>query len=203
MTARTKRDITALGAHCLPTRELLALAGVHHDEKRAAEEALSLVGAARDAAVRALRSGPRLTAALELGRRAWMLPSPAGRRVRAPVDVAAICAPRFVDDETKDVIIALDRRLTVAKVTSAALEPALVLRATLGAGVTRVVIGVNRRGHRAVPTIDDAKLAAHLHGACALVEVTLLDIVLLGDDGFASLTRLGLLPSTERDPRYR
>lgn len=203
MTSRTKRDITALGAHCMPTRELLTLAGVHDDEARAAEEALSLVGAARDAAVRALRSGPRLTAALELGRRAWMLPSPAGRRVRAPVDVAAICAPRFAADEAKDITIALDRRLTVAKVASTALEPALVLRATLGAGVTRVVIGVNRRGHRAVPSVDDTKRAAEMHAACALVDVTLLDIVLLGDDGFASLTRLGVLPSAGRDPRYR
>lgn len=203
MTSRTKRDITALGAHCLPTRELLALAGVHADEVRAAEEALSLVGAARDVAVRALRSGPRVAAALELGRRAWMLPSPAGRRVRAPVDVAAICAPRFVNDAAMDISIALDRRLTVAKATSTPLEPALVLRATLSAGVSRVVIGVNRRGRRAVPTVDDAKMAEQLQAACALVDVTLLDIVLLGDDGFASLTRLGLLPSTERDPRYR
>src|SRR5688500_8033942 len=98
MTTGSRRDVTALGAHCLSTRELLALAGVKENETAAAERALTLIGAARDSAVRALRSGPRLAAALELGRRAWMLPSPAGRRVRAPVDVAAICAPRFVDE---------------------------------------------------------------------------------------------------------
>lgn len=202
MTKRTARDLTALGAQCLSTRDLLALAGVKDDDLQAAEHALSLIGAARDHAVRGLQSGPRLAAALELGRRAWMLPSPAGRRVRGPVDVAAICAPRLRDDD-KGLVIALDRRLTVASVTSTELEPALVLRATLGAGVTRVAIGVNRRGARAVPTNDDTKLAEHLVVGCALVDVKLLDVVLLGDDGFSSLARLGLLARTLGDPRYR
>lgn len=195
------RDMTALGAASLPTRELLALAGVADGEALAAEQALALVGAARDAAVRALKSGPRLAAALELGRRAWMLPSPAGRRVRAPVDVAAIAAPRFTSDEPANVVIALDRRLTVARVTGSDAEPALVLRDTLGAGVTRVALGVNRRGHRAVPTTDDAARAEQLMAACKLVNVALIDIVILGDDGFSSLLRLGLVPWC--DPRYR
>lgn len=203
MTSRMKkRDITALGAHCLPTRDLLALAGVHGDETAAAEQALSLVGAARDAAVRTLKSGPRLAAALELGRRAWMLPSPAGRRMRGPVDVAAICAPRFDSDEAQDIVIAVDRRLSAARVVGTTLEPALVLRETLGAGVTRVAIGLNRRGVRAVPTTNDAKLADKLCAACALVDVSLLDIVLLGDDGFSSLARLGVVTQS-RDSRYR
>lgn len=201
MTAKQRKGITALGAHGLTNRELLKLAGVHDDEVNAAERALSLIGAARDTAVRALRSGPRLASAIELGRRAWMLPSPAGRRVRAPVDVAAICAPRFVDEGVTNLVIALDRRLTIARVASVELHPALVLRETLAAGVTRVVVGVNRHGHRAVPTTDDARLADALIAACALVDVALLDVVLLGDDGFASCMRLGLM--TCSDARYR
>jgi len=188
----------------MSARELLALAGVHADERPAAEAALSLLGAARDAALCDLRSGPRLAAALELGRRAWMLPSPAGRRVRAPVDIAAICAPRFVDDDDGCLGIALDRRLTVARLARTTADTGSVLRLTLGAGVTRIVLGMNRRGDRAVPTTADVDWAAALHAACALVQVALIDVVLLGDDGFSSLLRLGMLPSQpDGDTRYR
>lgn len=200
MKKQTK-DLRALGAHVMPTRELLALSGVAADEANEAERALALVGAARDAALQPLRSGPRLMALLELGRRAWMLPSPAGRRVRAPVDVAAICAPRFTSDEPGSMTIALDRRLTVARVVSSSLEPAVLLRDTLGAGVTRVAVALNRRGRRAVPSTDDAALAERLLAACALVDVKLIDIVILGDDGFSSLLRLGIVSGSE--PRYR
>lgn len=199
---RNIRDIAALGAHCTSTRDLLKLAGADDNDALAAEHALSLVGAARDAALRSLKCGPRLLAALELGRRAWMLPSPAGRRVRGPVDVAAIAAPRFTSDEPPAMTIALDRRLTVARLTSGAIEPALVLRDTLGAGVTRVAVSLNKRGQRAAPTTDDTALAERLTAACALVDVKLLDVVLVGDDGFSSLRRLGLLAACG-DPRYR
>lgn len=200
----TKRsDIVALGAACMPTRELLKLAGVHPEDVPAAEQALGLLGAARDARVRALRSGPRLAAALELGRRAWMLPSPAGRRVRAPIDVAAICAPRFADRAADCYSIALDRRLTVARVEQTATSPKAVLRAALAAGTTRAVVGLNRTGKRAVPTNDDATFAEALLAACAVVGVSLVDIVILGDDGFCSLLRLGVLPASSTDNRYR
>lgn len=63
---RDSRDLVALGATALPTRDLLRIAGVRPDEARAAEEALALLGASRDAALRSLTSGPRLIAALEI-----------------------------------------------------------------------------------------------------------------------------------------
>lgn len=198
-----RRDVIGLGAQAMTTRDLLQLAGVKDDELAAAEQGMALLGAARDQAIRTLRSGPRLLAALELGRRAWMLPSPVGRRVRAPVDVAAVCAPRFADGRAQCLALALDKRMTIARIEAIALEPGWVLRATLGAGVTRVVVALNRIAHRAVPTIDDTKLADALHAACRLVDVTLVDIVLLGDDGFASLAQLGIVAPSERERRYR
>lgn len=203
MSSKKKsRDLVALGAALMPTRALLALVGVKPEDASAAERALGLVGGARDSALHPLASGPRLIAALELGRRAWMLPSPAGRRVRSPVDVAAICAPR-VNAEQQSFALALDRRLTVARVVATDLDPVNVLHATLAAGVTRVVVGIGRAGHPAVPTADDTALAERLQSACALVDVALLDVVLLGDDGFASLARLGILRALPNDPRYR
>jgi hypothetical protein len=139
------RDLAALGAQLMPTRDLLALAGVHPEEASDAEHALSLHCAAREIALRPLRCGPRLVAAIELGRRAWMLPSPAGRRVRAPVDVAAVCAPRFAGTEHDAMAIALDRRMTIARVACAPVDAVGVPRFTLAAGVTRVVVAISQR----------------------------------------------------------
>lgn len=196
------RDLCALGAPSLPTRDLLALAlRLRDDEElRQAEAALALHGAAREAALRSLRAGPQLVAVLELGRRAWMLPSPAGRRVCAPVDVAAVVAPRALTDDGCVWVLALDARLTLARLAPVSPEPGAVLRCTLAAGATRVIVA--RAGPRpAVPTTQDAQLATALSAAAALVGAQLLDVVLLGDDGFASLLRLGLVAA--QDPRYR
>src|SRR5688572_29222250 len=127
MTSHNTRDLCALGASSLPTKDLLAIALRRRDddELREAERALSLYGGARDAALRAMKAGPQLLAVVELGRRAWMLPSPAGRRVRAPVDVAAVVAPRVLETDANAStlasshtdervwLLALDARLTL------------------------------------------------------------------------------------------
>jgi DNA repair protein RadC len=194
-------DLCALGAAALPTRDLVAVLLRHRpddDELRAAERALSLVGPAREAALLAHKHGPQLLAAVELGRRAWMLPSPAGRRVRAPVDVASVVAPRAGDGGA--CAVALDVRLTVARVVPVAREPSDVMKAALAAGCTRVVVA-ERRAHAAVPTSDDEDFAERLRRAGAVVGVRVLDVVILGDDGFCSLLRLGIMRSAE--PRYR
>jgi DNA repair protein RadC len=54
-----------------------------------------------------------------------------------------------------------------------------------------------------VPDSDDVEAMASLGAAAALVGVSVLDHVILGEDGFASMLRLGLLPPGPRDPRYR
>jgi len=77
------------------------------------------------------------------------------------------------------------------------------LRAVLAAGATRAVVGLNRTGKRAVPTNDDTSFAEALLAASVVVGVSLVDIVILGDDGFCSLLRLGVLPADCNDSRYR
>ena len=219
-------DLVTLGAQTLPIRDLVAIL-LHHragqDDVRAAEDALSLVGSARDAALRSHPAGPRLLAAVERGRRAWMLPSPAGRRIRAPVDVAAVVAPRAAPGEAGDSTwaLAIDKRMTLARVARVHLDTdhdgahddgahgacenddggaGPILRATLAAGCDRVVVA-KRRAQRAVPTSADEANAHALRDAAALVGVALVDVVLLADDGFCSLVRLGMLPVA--DARYR
>ena len=196
-----EQDIMALGCHTLATRELLAAAGVDKNELEHAERALALIGAARIRALKDLKKGPALLAALELGRRAWMLPSPAGRRIRSPVDVAAVCAPRMSDDEPECLALALDTRLTVARVEATRIEVHAILSFALGAETSRVIVALNRRGHRAAPTADDQGLAQRLLSAASVVRVSVLDVAVLGDDGFCSLLRLGMLRAS--DARYR
>jgi hypothetical protein len=193
-------DLCALGANTMATKDLVAiLAGGRDDEVIEAERALSLTGPPRDAALRSLHAGPRLLAAVELGRRAWMTPSPAGRRMRSPVDVAAVIAPRAeVDDGLW--VLSLDVRLTLARVERTDAAPGNVLRSTLAAACRRMVVAI-RRANRAVPDSADEDLALAIAGASAVVDVGLVDFVILGDDGFCSLARLGLLPAC--DARYR
>jgi DNA repair protein RadC len=209
MTSNLTRDVCALGASSLPTKDLLALALRRRDddELREAERALSLHGAARDAALRAMKAGPQLLAVVELGRRAWMLPSPAGRRVRAPVDVAAVVAPRALSagaqerpDEELVWLLALDARLTLARLVAVPAEPRALLRGALVVGASRIVVACTRPA-RAVPTSDDARFVEALLVAARTVGVSIIDVVILGDDGFASLSRLGMVPHA--DPRYR
>jgi DNA repair protein RadC len=202
----------------MPTKDLLALVlrRTDDDELKSAESALALYGGARDAALRSLRSGPQLLAVVELGRRAWMGPSPAGRRIRAPVDVAAVVAPRVVDDPAMDErtlgacggevgdervwLLALDARLTVARVHVLPPSPGALLRSALAVGAS-YIIAARTRPTLAVPTHDDVRLAESLAAAGRTVGVRLLDVVVLGDDGFCSLLRLGIVPSL--DQRYR
>lgn len=190
-------ELTTFGARALPTRELLRLLLRRADDAlldRAAH-ALALVGAAREVALLDLPEGPRLAAALELGRRAWMLPSPRGRRVNSPVDVAAAVAPRALAEECW--VMALDARLTLGRLVPCADEPGLLLRAALCGGAERMVV-CTRRPLPAVPTSVDRERALELARLAAACSAPLLDWVLLGDDGFCSLLRTGLLPPVDR-----
>ncbi len=190
-------ELTTFGARALPQRDLLRLVLHRADDPAidAAEHALALVGAARDAALLDLPGGPRLAAALELGRRAWMLPSPRGRRVYSPVDVAAAVGPRALLDETW--VLGLDARLTLCRLVACAPEPGELLRAALQGGAVRLVVCARRPLPAATVSADRvaASALAHLADAC---RTPLLDWVVLGDDGFCSLVRTGLLASGDR-----
>lgn len=207
----TPHDLCALGAATLPTHALVRMLvrrPMPTDEADAAVRALTLVGRPREAACRALRCGPQLLAAVELGRRAWMIPSPAGRRVSGPADVVSMMAPRMTDDsEGSAWVVALDVRLTVACVdriaTASDAWAGGVLRSVLAAGASRAVLVQRRRGPAAATTLDIHTLQEVL-AAAHMVDVDILDQVLVGDDGFCSLMRLGLMPADHLpDGRYR
>lgn len=199
-TARPGGDLAAFGARALSQRELVRLLLPRCEPAIVdqADRALGLVGAAREAMLLDLPHGARLLAALELGRRAWHLPSPRGRRVFGPLDVAAAVGPRASADETW--VLGLDARLTLARLVPCGDEPGDLLRAALHGGAVRLAVAV-RRPAPAVATSADCERAHALAAVATACRTPLLDWVVLGDDGFCSLVRLGLMVSGDR--RYR
>jgi hypothetical protein len=142
------------------------------------------------------RAAAALLAAVELGRRAWQLPSARGRRVRGPADVAAIARPHLEDG---GLVLALDVRMRVARIASV-MAPIDALQVTVGAGCARFVVAY-ALGGSAVPSPAHVDAATRMQEAARVVGVACVDAVLLGDDGHASLVRLGLMSASE--PRYR
>lgn len=199
-------DLRVLGARALPARELVRLVcgpRVADDDVDDATAALDLAPAARDAVLLGSPCGPRLLAALELGRRTSHGGSPAQARVAGPADVVAAIATRI--DEERCAVVGLDVRLRVARLQvldAAPIDDVVVtaLQQTLAAGCRRLVL-VRRTAGPAAPGDADVAAFAALRARADLVGVAALDSVVLGDDGWCSLLRLGAAPP--RDPRYR
>jgi DNA repair protein RadC len=197
------RDLVCIGAAALSSQELVRILTRNRLDDAAlldATRALTLLGPARDAALLSSPAGPELLAAIELGRRAWMLPPPTGRRVRSPVDVAAIAAPRMEANDARALVIALDLRLQLARIEFVECAPGAMLRSALVGGASRFVVAV-RKASPASPTTDDAERMRRLSEIAQEIGVPLVDAVVLGDDGFASLLRLGVI--AQGDARYR
>jgi hypothetical protein len=202
-------DLRVFGAATLPDRELVRLvcgARVADADVDAATAALELAPAAREGALLASPHGPRLLAALELGRRATRVPSSSFARIGGPADVVAAVGPRLGDDG-RWWLVGLDVRLRLARavaldVCASDRDDVVVagLQQALQAGCRRLVL-LRRRPGPAVPDDDDVAVLEALRARAGLVGVAALDVIRLGDDGWCSLVRLGFAPP--RDPRYR
>ena len=222
-------DLRVLGARALPSRALVRLvAGPRPDDDVIddATAALQLADPAREAVLLDSPVGPRLLAALELGRRAGACRSPANTRIVGPGDAVAALSSRLVGDG-RWWLLALDVRLRVARaipLTSACADEVEAsdhgsddgsaanddiadddvavdaLQQTLAAGCRRLVV-VRQTTGPATPTARDVALLAGLRERCGVVGVAALDAIIVGDDGWCSLLRLGCAPARER--RYR
>jgi hypothetical protein len=213
MTAGMSRPVLSLcslGARALPTAALvrLILPRAADDAIARVVDALRLAPAAREAALLDVAGGARVLAAVELGRRAGLPPSPCAR-VAGPADAVAVVGPRLVDDP-RPWLVALDVRGRVARLTPLVddvehggrplLDPVVVLQRILLAGCRRGVV-VRRVARPSAPLHVDVDDAVGLQRAAGLVGVDVVDVVLCGDDGWSSLLRLGHLAAV--DGRYR
>ena len=232
-------DLRVLGARSLPSRTLVRLvagSGPDDDAIDTATAALHLADATREAVLLESPAGPRLLAALELGRRAAAHRSPAKTRIVGPGDAVAALSSRLMGDG-RWWLLALDVRLRVARAVALTIatthddtslddtslddrtnsssaandndynedmadEDVAVgaLQQTLAAACRRLVL-VRQVDGPAVATARDAALFVALRGRAAVVGVAALDAVIVGDDGWCSLLRLGCGPTRER--RYR
>ena len=204
-------DLRVFGAATLPDRELVRLVcgpRVVDADVDAAVSALELAPAAREGALLASPLGPRLLAALELGRRAARVPSSSQARITGPADVVAAVGARLVDDG-RWWLVAVDVRLRLARavaidvaIADDAIDDVVVtaLQQTLQAGCRRLLL-VRRAVGAAVAAGHDVAVLDALRARAGLVGVAALDVIRLGDDGWCSLVRLGFGPP--RDPRYR
>lgn len=205
---RRERDLRVLGARGLDTAALVRLVCGRVDDSDVTDAvaALGLEARARDAVLLRSPLGPRLLAAMELGRRAWLLPAPSSTRITGPADVIAALAPRLVDDH-RVWLLAIDVRLRVAGARPVDgaddIDAAVttILQQTLGLGCRRVVLA-SRRAGPAIVDVDDAVFLQRLRERATVVGVSVFDHVLCGDDGWASLLRLGVVERSG-DPRYR
>jgi hypothetical protein len=211
---RRERDLRVLGARALHAAALVRLVcGERADdvEVQQAARALQLDPSARDAALLRSPLGPKLLAAVELGRRAWLMPAPASARVTSPAEAVSALGPRLADDR-RLWLLALDVRLRVALARPLDVDTtagdrdaealaALVLQHTLGGGCRRCVV-VSRRPGPAIVDVNDAVQLQKLRDAAGTVGVSVLDHVLCGDDGWVSMLRLGVVVGST-DLRYR
>lgn len=205
-------DLIALGAASMPTEgliQILLCGRVDNEECRRAAAALLLSPNARVEALLDLSRGPQLLAALELGRRALLWPSPRGQQIRGPSDVAALAAPRCQAGEEVLLAFALDARLAVTRVLEVArghvdevvARPADVLGPVLATGCRHLALAHRHLSGDPTPSRDDERCTLRLLDCARELGMVLLDHVVLGDEGHTSMRRIGLLPAA--DLRYR
>lgn len=203
-------DLRVFGAATLPDRELVRLIcgpRIADADVDAAVAALELAPAAREGALLHAPHGPRLLAALELGRRAVRVPSSSQARVCGPADVVAAVAARLGDDDARWWLVALDVRLRLARAVALKNggsdgDDIVVggLQQALQAGCRRLLL-LRRGPGPAVPDDEDLAVLEALRARAGVVGVAALDVIRLGDDGWCSLVRLGF--AAPQDPRYR
>jgi DNA repair protein RadC len=206
MTTLVLDDILALGAQAMPDAALvhILIPDVGRARAEFLTQALMLDPRARAEVLRHEHEGPRLLAALELGRRAAVYPARGGIRIRGPSDVVETALPRLPVDVERVLVLALDSRLHLARVivtgegtTHVVDAPfAHVLGPVLAAGCARFVIAHRHLDGCAEASIADHAATLQLATAAASLGLALVDHVILGDDGFVSLRRDGRLPAT-------
>jgi DNA repair protein RadC len=135
----------------------------------------------------------------------WALrPAPAGERpqVTCPEDALALVRPLLSgSDRELCLLVALDvkhRLLGVATVSVGTADhtfmaPREIFRDALLAGASAVFVAHNHPSGDETPSADDRQVTRRLSQAGALLGIDLLDHLVVGDPGWTSLARLGVL----------
>jgi DNA repair protein RadC len=145
----------------------------------------------------------RLAAAFELGKRQYR-GIQAGRRIDTLDAVLAWATPELIALEYEEMwLLCLDarsglrcsRKIGQGGLHSLVLTAKDILRPALREGASAIVLVHNHPSGDPTPSPEDVSMTRAVLGACKVVGLPLVDHVVVGRDGAASLLALGVIPS--------
>ncbi len=135
-------------------------------------------------------------------RRAGKLPEDVRKAVRSSADVAPIVAELIGDRITESFLVfALDAKNRIigyhevarGGTTSCPVSPADAFRYPVASGAVAIIAAHNHPSGDVVPSTEDVEFTRKLRKAGELLGISLLDHVIVGEDGYMSLLDAGLL----------
>jgi DNA repair protein RadC len=214
---RPRERLVAHGVSALADAELLALVlGTGNSGASALELARRLVaeaGGLRKLAPRSLlewqsESGigealaARLAATFEIGRRVRIRPPRRGQPIRHPQQMATYLGARLADAQVESFgVLLLDARnrllgddvLSSGGWSASVVRPREVFRRALLAGAPALILYHNHPSGDPAPSREDIQITRQLVDAGQLLGIKVLDHLIVGVEGYASLRERGLL----------
>lgn len=214
---RPRERLVANGAGALADTELLALVlGCGSRGTSALELARRLTaeaGGLRKLAARTLAEwqvepgigealGARLAAVFEIGRRTRMRPPRRGHPVRHPQQMATYLGARLADAQVESFgVLLLDARnrlladdvLSQGGWSASVVRPREVFRRALLVGAPALILYHNHPSGDPAPSREDIQITRQIVDAGQLLGIKVLDHLIVGVEGYASLRERGLL----------
>jgi len=214
---RPRERLVAHGTGALADTELLALVlGCGNSSASALEMARHLIneaGGLRKLSARTLPEwqvehgigealGARLAAVFELGRRVRMRPPRRGHPVRHPQQMASYLMARLGHAQVESFgVLLLDARnrllsddiLSQGGWSASVVRPREVFRRALLAGAPALILYHNHPSGDPAPSREDIQITRQLVEAGQLLGIKVLDHLIVGGEGYASLRERGLL----------
>lgn len=224
---RPRERLFALGAAALSPQELLAIllgAGSKREgalelARRVLVEAGSLRAFARSraaefAAIRGvgMAKSTRLAAAFELGRRVAGESAARGCVVRSAEDVHRLLRQRLREERREVFVVLLldgrhrlmrEEQVSVGTLTASLVHPREVFAPAIRERAAAIVVAHNHPSGDPTPSGEDRAVTLRLAEVGRLIGIPLLDHVVVGDPGYASLRELGHLPEPDAGGQRR
>ena len=144
----------------------------------------------------------RISAALEIGRRAAAEPLDRGKRITCSRDLAMALSPRLAGAaEEHFLVVALDTKnrpvaeieVALGGLNSCSLKPSDVFRPVLRQPCASVVLVHNHPSGEPSPSTEDVALTRRLKQAGEIIGIQVLDHLVLAEQGYFSFCDAGLL----------
>lgn len=215
---RPRERLNALGPEALTGRELVALLvgsggrrasalGIADDVLASVSGSLRALGSVSASSIAAIpgvgiATGARITAALELGRRASAEIRDPGERVRGPRDVFDRMEPRLRDlpQEEFHALLLSARHSVIREVfitrgilDASLIHPREVFRPAITESAAAIILVHNHPSGDPTPSAEDHAVTKQLSAAGRNVGISVIDHVVIGDGRFASLADDGWL----------